>query len=216
MFDSIINEARKKFNLGNKAENLISALLALMTDTTRGGFAGFLDRFNQAGLGDLVSSWIGSDSNTPISNEQVESALGEENLRDVANQSGLDYATATSATAMVLPRLIDNLTPDGEVPDEASLLTGIGGYLGGATAATGAFDRVGNATEDALGTRHDMMHRADAPVDGFDDDSPLKWIIPLLLLVLLVIMGFWFCGKSKEAENPAAPVNTNANMMNAN
>jgi hypothetical protein len=30
----------------------------------------------------------------------------------------------------------------------------------------------------------------------YNDDSVLKWLIPLILVALLVIIGYWFCGKS--------------------
>lgn len=160
MFDSIINEAGEKFNLGGKAGTLLSALLALMTDKNRGGFAGFLENFNRAGLGDTAASWIGAGSNTPVSNEQMESALGEDTLRNMANQAGTDYQSATSAAAFMTPRVIDALTPEGVVPQDGDLLSRIGGYLtgfGGATlggfgaaaAMTGGVpDKVGATVED--------------------------------------------------------------------
>ena len=44
LFDSIISGADEKFGLGNKAGTLVSALLSLMTNQNRGGFAGFLDK----------------------------------------------------------------------------------------------------------------------------------------------------------------------------
>jgi hypothetical protein len=31
-------------------------------------------------------------------------------------------------------------------------------------------------------------------VPDFNDDSPMKWIVPLAILVFLVIFGYWFCG----------------------
>ena len=118
MFDSIINEAEGKFNLGGKAGTLLSALLALMTDRNRGGLAGFLEQFSRAGLGETASSWVGSNANTPISDEQLESALGGDTLDGLANRAGTDYKTATSATAYMIPRVVDALTPEGIVPQE--------------------------------------------------------------------------------------------------
>ncbi len=66
MFDSIINESSQKFGLGDKAGNLLSSLLGLITDQSQGGFAGFLDRFRQAGLGDIADSWVGRGANTTL------------------------------------------------------------------------------------------------------------------------------------------------------
>ena len=45
MFESIVGEAQKKLNLGEKAGGLLSTLLALMVNKADGGFSGFLERF---------------------------------------------------------------------------------------------------------------------------------------------------------------------------
>jgi len=210
MFDSIINEADEKFNLGAKAGTVLSALLALMTDKNSGGFAGFLERFNRAGLGDTVTSWIGSGSNMPVSNEQLESALGEDALKNIADQTGTDYGSATSATAFLIPRVVDALTPEGEIPQDGDLLSRIGGYLNGG-AASGSINAVGNtagAVSDRFGN---APHSVGETVDGNDgDDSILKWLLPLLLLGLLLFLGYTFCGKSTPVVTTNANVNTNA------
>ncbi len=156
MFDSIIKEAQEKFNLGDKAGGLLSTLVVLMTNKDDGGFSGFLERFKEAGLGDVASSWVNSGANTPISNEQVESVFGEETLKDISENAELDYATTTSATAFMTPHIVDNLTPDGVVPSESDLLTKIGGYLSGLGGlAAGAFGTAGamaSDTVDRIGT----------------------------------------------------------------
>jgi hypothetical protein len=48
-------------------------------------------------------------------------------------------------------------------------------------------------------------------VENIDEkESGMKWILPLIIVILLLIIGFWFC--SKPAEPPAA----NTNLANAN
>jgi hypothetical protein len=34
----------------------------------------------------------------------------------------------------------------------------------------------------------------DVHVSDFNDDSPMKWIVPLAVVVFMVIFGYWFCG----------------------
>ncbi len=129
LFDSIIGTAAEKFGLSSeKSGGLLAALLGMVTT---GGFGGFLDRFRNAGLGDTVNSWITTGDNTPLSNEQLESALGEDTISSLANQAGVDRTTAASAMSSMIPSVVDTLTPDGEVPDEASLLSRVGGFLSG-------------------------------------------------------------------------------------
>ena len=243
MFDSIINEAGEKFDLGDKSGILLSALLALMTDGTRGGLAGFLELFNRVGLGATASSWVNSGTNTPLSNEQLESALGSDTLDEIANRAGTDYQTAASASAYLIPRIVDNLTPKGVIPENGDVFSRISGYTTraretiGATGATAAetFDRVGTAASDTLdadtrnvgglnanvGEVRSIGDRANNPLnpidENFDDDednSPFKWLLPLLLLGLLLILGYSFC--SKTPVPTTTNVNVNANTVNMN
>ncbi len=236
MFESIIKEAQERLNLGDKAGGLLSTLLALMTNKDDGGFSGFLNRFKEAGLGDTASSWVNEGANTPLSNEQVESVFGEETLKDVSDNVGLDYATTTSATAFMTPHIVDTLTPEGVVLSESDLLSRVGGFLTGISgAAAGAFgmanaaatdtvDRIGTSASGAVNTVgantkvvsenvSDSMSRVDN-IDG-DGNSTLKWIIPLLLLGLLAALGFIFCGKSTPTTT-VANINTNVNKVNTN
>lgn len=217
MFDSIVNEANVRFNLGGRASTLLSSLLTLMTDRNNGGFAGFMERFNSAGLGTTASSWIGSDANTPISNEQLESALGADTINNFASQTGTDYESAASATAYMIPHVVDELTPEGIVLQDADLITRTSGYLTGRNASVAeSFDRIRTAATETESAMNNRTETAFINVDErFDDDnSPLRWLMPLILLGILLAAGYWFCGKSPE---PVAKPVTNTNInINAN
>jgi outer membrane protein OmpA-like peptidoglycan-associated protein/uncharacterized protein YidB (DUF937 family) len=169
LFDSIINGVSEKFGLGDKAGTLLSALLALMTNQETGGFSGFLDRFKDAGLGDMATSWITSSDNAEVSDEQIEAAIGSETIDTIAEQVGIERDKTTSALAFMTPQVIDSLTPDGEVPDDESLLSKISGFLtglGGAAIgaagamASGAADKAEDAVDaakDAAGVAADKV-----------------------------------------------------------
>lgn len=199
MFKSIIGEADSKFELGTKnAEELLAAILDFIK---RDGFSAFFARFENAGLGDLANSWVGRDANTPISYEQTESAFGENTLRGFADKAGADYKTATEATAFMIPHIVDELTPSGTMPNDADLAAMLDGGLPAANTAGMVagepFDRVdasvGSAAVDEFA------------VDNSGDENPvLKWLLPLVILAILLVLGFWFCGKS-------TPVVTNIN-----
>lgn len=215
LFEKIVNDLREKFDLGDKAGALLSALLDLVTDVNRGGFAGFLNKFDEAGLEDVSASWIHSGANTPISREQVESALGKDTLDQMARRADLDYETTVSATAFMLPRLIDELTPEGAAPDDADLRLKIGEFSNENAVVIDSekpaetFDRIGTA---AIGFEENGEITA-------EDDSILKWLLPLIILALLIGVGFWFCGKSAEppvAAPPPANANFNKAASNAN
>ena len=229
IFDSIIGESGEKFNLGDKSGGLLAALLELISDQSRGGFAGFLNRFRQAGLGDVADSWVDTSDNLTLSGEQVESALGTETVGAIAAQAGVPPETAKSALGVIIPSVVDRLTPNGVVPDESGLLTTIGGYLTGfgipaAGGIAGMPDRVSGFAPDNFDARQPIVNapgdralynRVDEAIEKSDDDSVLKWIVPLILLGLLVAVGWAFCRKS-DVLPVGANINLNTAMTNTN
>ncbi|MEP6687939.1 MAG: YidB family protein [Gemmatimonadales bacterium] len=69
LFDGLGTELSSRFGLGDKAGPLLSALLSLITDSDKGGLAGFLDRLRRGGLGDQVASWVGTGTNATVAPE---------------------------------------------------------------------------------------------------------------------------------------------------
>ncbi len=130
LFDSIIGSAREKFGLSSEGSGgLVVALLGLIIDPRSGGFGGFVDKFRNAGLGPVVDSWISTGSNEPLTGDQVESALGSDAIDGIATRAGVDRKTASTALGGIIPNVVDTLTPEGNVPDDSSLLSRIGGFL---------------------------------------------------------------------------------------
>lgn len=79
----------------------------------------------------------------------------------------------------------------------------------------GGIDTVGEGAKAVSDKVGGAMHSVGDALDGDGDgNSILKWLIPLLLLGLLVVLGFWFCGKSTTPT--VTNVNTNANVNKAN
>ncbi|MEZ5424650.1 MAG: OmpA family protein [Pyrinomonadaceae bacterium] len=230
LFDSIIKEVREKFEIGDQADRLLGILLAMIADRGNGGFSGFLERFEDADLGDLAASWVNVGANMPISYEQTESVFGEGTLTEMANEVGLDYQTSTSATALITPHVVDELTPTGELPSEPELNQIIGDYLkeirGGGTPppAVDTIDRIGTAAvaepEAAAAT---LSGGADEIVEvagralGADHNSLLRIILPLIVVGLLVAVGYMFCTgpSSKTTKLNAGKANANTGKTEA-
>ena len=56
---------------------LAEALAGMLgNDGSQGGLGGLVEKFNQAGHGDVISSWIGSGENQPVSQGQLQDVLG--------------------------------------------------------------------------------------------------------------------------------------------
>jgi uncharacterized protein YidB (DUF937 family) len=96
-----------------------------------GGIEGLMKKFSQKGMGDLVSSWVGTGSNKSATGDQIVEALGKENVAEVAQEAGTDTKSAADGLAQVLPGLIDKLTPKGQSVGGDALQQGITALLGG-------------------------------------------------------------------------------------
>lgn len=86
----------------------------------QGGVQALLEKLQNGGLGDIASSWISNQqSNQPISGDQVESALGTSAVSDLGQKLGVDTGSASARLADYLPKIIDALSPQGEVDPQA-------------------------------------------------------------------------------------------------
>ena len=95
-----------------------------------GGLAGLITKFQQGGLGDVVSSWISTGHNLPISAEQLHSVLGQDTLDGLAQKTGMARGDLAAQLSQLLPQVIDGLTPNGQLPQGGGL-GDIGGLLAG-------------------------------------------------------------------------------------
>lgn len=116
----------------------LGALLPVITsmlgnDGQQGGLGGLMEKFNQAGLGDVIGSWVSKGENMPINAEQLSQVLGSGAIGDIAAKLGVDQGAAGGMLAQVLPGLIDQLTPDGQAPE---------GGLGGASDLMGMLGKM--------------------------------------------------------------------------
>lgn len=102
---------------------LLQTVLQLVNNPQTGGLEGLIRSFQQGGLGDIVNSWVANGRNLPVSGEQIESVLGGSVLQDLAAQLGLSPQQASGSLADVLPQLIDQMTPNGELPQGGDLLS---------------------------------------------------------------------------------------------
>ncbi len=103
---------------------VLSAVLA-----QNGGVQGLMNKFSQGGLGGIFSSWVGTGENQPVSASQVQNALGSEQVQALAAKIGIDPATASNLLAQVLPKVVDKLTPTGQVDPNADHQQGLAALL---------------------------------------------------------------------------------------
>ncbi len=97
---------------------LVDGILGLLSGgAPGGGLQGLIGAFQGQGLGDIVSSWVGTGENLPITGEQLTNGLGADLIRQLAAKAGLPADVTTSKLTQLLPSLVDRLTPEGKVPE---------------------------------------------------------------------------------------------------
>jgi uncharacterized protein YidB (DUF937 family) len=99
----------------------LSAIMEYVNSPQVGGISGLQKMFQEKGLGGIVSSWIGTGQNLPISADQLQSALHSGALQQVAQKAGIDPSQLTSMMSTLLPHVVDKLTPNGQMPDAGAL-----------------------------------------------------------------------------------------------
>lgn len=96
---------------------LLQTALSLLADNGQtGGLQGLVERFKEAGLGNVIQSWIGTGENVPITNEQLRQVLDKGQLQQMSEETGLNENEVTHQLSGVLPGLVDKLTPAGHIP----------------------------------------------------------------------------------------------------
>jgi uncharacterized protein YidB (DUF937 family) len=110
---------------------LLQQLIAMLSKP--GALANLTNAFQNAGLGNILQSWIGTGQNLPISADQVGKVLGSGTVADLAKKAGIGESETTSALASLLPQVIDKVSPGGNVPAQNDLggaLASLGKLLG--------------------------------------------------------------------------------------
>jgi uncharacterized protein YidB (DUF937 family) len=107
-------------NLGDLLRGTLGGVLggAAAGTVLNGGLGGLLKQFQENGQGDVAHSWIGTGPNKTISDGDLASALGGDTLNTLSQQTGMGRDDLLAGLRQYLPRLVDQLTPDGRVPNE--------------------------------------------------------------------------------------------------
>lgn len=122
---SLLDQALGALAGGQSGDNsaLLQTVMQLVNNPQNGGLEGLIQSFQQGGLGEIVNSWVSTGQNLPISAEQIQSVLGGSSLAGLAAQLGVSPEQASGSLADMLPQLIDQLTPNGQMPQGGDLLT---------------------------------------------------------------------------------------------
>ena len=109
---------------GNVAQggSLLTAVISMVQQN--GGLSNVLDMFQQNGLAQHANSWVGTGTNASITPDQLQQVFGGNQISNLAAQFGTSHGQASSILSQILPELVNQLTPTGQVPaNHADLLS---------------------------------------------------------------------------------------------
>ena len=104
---------------GNPMLRMLLPLVASML--MNGGLQKILGRLQQSGKGATGQSWVSTGPNEPVDAADIKAALDQGELAQIAQQLGVSEDEAAEAVAQVLPDVVDQATPSGELPDAEEL-----------------------------------------------------------------------------------------------
>ena len=73
-------------------------------------------QFEEKGMRDQVDSWVRTGPNKPVDRKQIEDAFGQRELEGMARTRGIDRDQLAEVLARYIPKIIDELTPSGQLP----------------------------------------------------------------------------------------------------
>ncbi len=90
-----------------------------------GGVAALVSKFEAAGLGPQVQSWVGNGQNQPVSTDQLTKVFSPDEIQTWATQAGTSPNAILQVLSEALPKAVDHVTPGGQVPAQTADLTGM-------------------------------------------------------------------------------------------
>lgn len=102
---------------GATGGGIAGQLMGVLQQNGISGVSGLIQQFEQSGMGAHVASWVGNGDNLPLSPAQVEQALGNPVIAQIAAKFGIDTSAAAQLLAQHLPAAVDQATPGGVAAD---------------------------------------------------------------------------------------------------
>jgi uncharacterized protein YidB (DUF937 family) len=100
-------------------------------DGDKEGVAAIIQKFQNAGLGNYVQSWVGSGTNTPITVDHVGAVFLPGQIQAWAQQAGTTPEAISDVLAQAIPHVVDHLTPGGQIPAQTPpQMVDLAGILG--------------------------------------------------------------------------------------
>ena len=98
-----------------RGNDLLGAVMSIVQQN--GGLPGIVNMLRNNGLGQQADSWVGTGPNAGVSAEQMTDVFGGSGLGNLASRLGTSPGQAGSILSQILPELVNQLTPNGQIPE---------------------------------------------------------------------------------------------------
>ncbi|CAM5277054.1 YidB family protein [Eoetvoesiella caeni] len=121
LLDSVISTIRGGPSPSAPEQALLLPVVIEFVNGYPGGLQGLIQKFQREGLAEVVSSWLGSGPNQPVSPAQLQSVLSDDEVEHLAKTSGQAPDVLLGNLSKLLPTLVDHVTPDGQLGQNQEL-----------------------------------------------------------------------------------------------
>ena len=114
--------------LGGQGGALIAMLLPLAMQWVQrnGGLDGVLKRFQQKGYSQQAASWVSTGANESLPAQAMDDVVGYDELSRLSQQLGVGKEEVAEGMAQIVPEVVNQLTPNGNVPNGSDDVLGKG------------------------------------------------------------------------------------------
>ncbi|MBS4082017.1 MAG: DUF937 domain-containing protein [Rhizobiales bacterium] len=87
----------------------------VLKNTDLGSIGGLLKQLHEGGLERQIGSWLGNGQNLPVTPTQIRDALGNEQVRQIAQQMGIPVDDVLKLLTQFFPEAVNQANPDGKL-----------------------------------------------------------------------------------------------------
>lgn len=93
----------------------LKALPGVIQQVLPGGLNALLDQLRRSGYESQVNSWLGRGPNEPITAEDLQKVIGNQQVRELATKLGIPVDQLFPTLAKALPEAVDQHSPNGQL-----------------------------------------------------------------------------------------------------
>lgn len=118
--DGVLGEVLKGVLNGNNPDQQQPAQLPdifgqVLKNTDLGSIGGLLKQLQEGGLERQIGSWLGNGQNLPVTPAQIRDALGNEQIRQIAQQMGIPVDDVLKLLTQFFPEAVNQASPNGQL-----------------------------------------------------------------------------------------------------